>query len=89
MISLLSQRLMTDTWNFIQLFFVGLHRGFQTISTQDQMKGGKNRSWGGGQGAIGPLLKTQIQLELEWVKNFRAFDTYFRAQGLANLSLAN
>ena len=48
MISLLSQRLMTDTWNFIQLFFVGLHRGFQTISTQDQMKGGKNRSGGGG-----------------------------------------
>ena len=48
MISLLSQRLMTDTWNFIQLFFVGLHRGFQTISTQDQMKGGENRSWEGG-----------------------------------------
>ena len=89
MISLLSQRLMTDTCNFVQLFFCRtaprVPNNFDTRSNEGR---GKSKL-GGGQGATGPLLKTQIQLELEWVKNFRAFDTYFRAQGLANLSLAN
>ena len=37
---------------------------------------GKSKLGGGGQGATGPLLKTQIQLELEWVNgsNFSSFE---------------